>query len=201
MQDKRITIRNDIRQKRNKLSSLEQTLAAADTLSKIKHLTPLQEAKNIALYLSVDGELDTTPIIEYLWQEGKNVYLPVLHPFSKGHLLFLRYEKDTPMVENKFNIKEPKLDQTKLLPIAQLDIIFTPLVAFDETGNRLGMGGGYYDRSLEKWFKTGQGAVPIGIAHECQKVDRLPHQSWDIPLPIIITPRKVWQWSLARLGN
>ncbi|WED27069.1 5-formyltetrahydrofolate cyclo-ligase [Vibrio sp. DW001] len=201
MQDLRLSIRKEIRQKRNHISSLDQTIAANDALSKIKQLPRLQEAENIAIYLTVDGELDTHPTIEYFWQKGKNVYLPVLHPFAKGHLLFLRYDVDTPMIENKFNIKEPKLDQTKLIPISQLDIIFTPLVAFDVTGNRLGMGGGYYDRTLEQWFKTGRGATPIGIAHDCQQVDKLPNENWDVPLPIIITPSKVWRWSRSTLGN
>lgn len=201
MQDLRSTIRKEIRQRRNHLSSTEQGLASTNALRHLQRLTELQSSQNIAIYLSADGELDTQPIIEFLWQQGINVYLPVLHPFSKGHLLFLKYTKQTPMVKNKFNIQEPKLDQTQLIPIAQLDIIFTPLVAFDETGQRLGMGGGYYDRSLENWFKTGKGATPIGIAHNCQQVDNIPSESWDIPLPMIITPQKVWTWVISPLGN
>lgn len=201
MQDLRSTIRKEIRQRRNHLSSAEQGLASTNALRHLQQLPELQSSQNIAIYLSADGELDTQPIIEFLWQQGVNVYLPVLHPFSKGHLLFLKYTKQTPMVKNKFNIQEPKLDQTQLIPIAQLDIIFTPLVAFDETGQRLGMGGGYYDRSLENWFKTGKGATPIGIAHNCQQVDNIPSESWDIPLPMIITPQKVWTWAISPLGN
>ncbi len=193
-QSSRSKLRKEIRQARNKLSSSDQTLAAQSLLTHIKSLSELHNARHIAIYLSSDGELDTTVIIEYLRQTGKNVCLPVLHPFSKGHLLFIQYDHHTPMVNNKFNIPEPRLDKTQVIPIAQLDIIFTPLVAFDSQGQRLGMGGGYYDRSLAKWYKTGRGAMPIGIAHDCQQVDSIPGESWDIPLPVIITPSKVWRW-------
>ncbi|WP_159287438.1 5-formyltetrahydrofolate cyclo-ligase, partial [Klebsiella pneumoniae] len=108
----------------------------------------------IALYLANDGELNTQPLIEWLWQQGKQVYLPVLHPFAKGHLLFLHYHTHTPMDKNRYGIAEPKLDQRLICPVRELDIIGTPLVAFDQSGQRLGMGGGYYDRTLAPWFKT-----------------------------------------------
>ena len=194
MQMQRSQIRKTVRAKRNALSSLAQTIAAQDIVEQIQKLPQFQSAQNIALYLSADGELDTHPLIELCWSRNKNVYLPVLHPFSAGHLLFIHYTHETKMVENRFNIQEPQLDKTKVLPINQLDIIFTPLVAFDSTGQRLGMGGGYYDRSLEKWYKTGKGALPIGIAHDCQQVNMIPSEKWDIPLPTIVTPSKVWSW-------
>lgn len=197
MNELRTQIRREIRQRRNALSSLEQSIASQNTLAHIKQNAQFKKADHIAIYLSVDGELDTRPIINYFWQQGKALYLPVIHPFSSGHLLFLKYDKDTPMVENQYYIHEPKLDKTKVLPISQLDIIFTPLVAFDKQGQRLGMGGGYYDRSLEKWFKHHTGALPIGLAHDCQQIDSIPSESWDIPLPVIITPSKVWHWPQA----
>lgn len=80
--------------------------------------------------------------------------MPVLHPFSPGNLLFLAFQKDTPMHYNKFGILEPKLNVRNVLPVSHLDLIFTPLVAFDKDGNRLGMGGGFYDRTLQNWQKN-----------------------------------------------
>ena len=80
---------------------------------------------------------------------------------------------------------------TLVCPVNQLDIIFTPLVAFDSQGNRMGMGGGYYDRTLAHW-QTNQTPYPIGLAHNCQLVEQLPVQAWDIPLAQIITPDKIF---------
>lgn len=183
-----------IRQKRNALSSEQQYEASLDITNQCLSLPDFQTAQHIALYISTDGEIDTKPLIQSLWDLGKHVYLPVLHPFSPGHLLFLHYTNDTPMTYNKYGIVEPKLNQTLIKPVSELDLVCTPLVGFDTTGHRLGMGGGYYDRTLSKWFNTGIGARPIGIAHDCQHVDRLPTEVWDIPLPKIVTPTKTWQW-------
>lgn len=194
-QQARGELRKQLRNQRQALTALEQTLACEDALFNIQQLPAAHAAQNIALYLSADGELDTHPIIEYFWQQGKQVYLPVIHPFSKGQLLFLQYTSDTAMTENRFNIQEPKLDVTKVIPVAELDMVFTPLVAFDSEGHRLGMGGGYYDRTLESWFKTGSGPQPVGLAHDCQFVQHLPVEHWDVPLPMVVTPGKIWHWT------
>ncbi len=152
-------------------------------------------AESVAVFLSFDGELDTSPLIQQLWQQGKRVYLPVLHPFRAGHLLFLRYAPDTELVRNRLKIMEPCLDVRQVLPLPQLDILLTPLVAFDHQGQRLGMGGGFYDRTLQYRNQMSRGPYPIGLTHDCQQVDALPVESWDIPLPEIITPSRHWQWS------
>ncbi|WP_332404761.1 5-formyltetrahydrofolate cyclo-ligase [Vibrio metschnikovii] len=187
-------LRGLIRQRRNQLSQAEQQQASQALIQRFIELPEAQTSQHIALYLATDGELNTQPLIEWLWAQGKYVYLPVLHPFSSGHLLFLRYQPTTPMVRNRFAILEPRLNQQLIQPLKQLDLICTPLVAFDAHGQRLGMGGGYYDRTLANWFVTGQGATPIGLAHDCQYLEQLPHKSWDVPLPKIVTPTRLWQW-------
>ncbi|EJL6762437.1 5-formyltetrahydrofolate cyclo-ligase [Vibrio cholerae] len=194
MTDSRTHLRLQIRHRRQSLSAFEQQTASQQLIHTFASLPEVTAAQRIALYLANDGELNTQPLIEWLWQQGKQVYLPVLHPFAKGHLLFLHYQAHTPMNKNRYGIAEPKLDQRLICPVRELDIIGTPLVAFDQSGQRLGMGGGYYDRTLAPWFKTQQGAMPIGLAHDCQQVEQLPTASWDIPLRKIVTPSKVWQW-------
>ncbi|WP_375321162.1 5-formyltetrahydrofolate cyclo-ligase [Aliivibrio logei] len=187
-------IRQLIRQNRNALSPQEQTQAAEDLVLQCANDPYIQNAKSIAVYLSVDGEIDTSLLIKWFWQQGKSVSLPVIHPFSKGHLLFLQYNPNTQLLLNKYQIPEPKLDKNQVVPVNELDIIITPLVAFDQTGNRLGMGGGYYDRTLVNWHHSQTGPMPLGIAHTCQQVKLLPIESWDIPLPRIITPNQTWYW-------
>lgn len=183
-------IRRNIRIARRSLSSELQTLDAEKLLQRLIKLDKLQQSENIAISLAFDGEIDTHPFIEWCWKNNKQVYLPVVHPFSKGHLLFLHYTATTEMVANQYGILEPVLDQQQICPVAQLDLIFTPLVAFDKQGNRIGMGGGYYDRTLAPWFDSQTGPYPIGLAHDCQLVEQLPIESWDVPLPEIITPAK-----------
>ncbi|KJY77026.1 5-formyltetrahydrofolate cyclo-ligase [Vibrio coralliilyticus] len=183
-----------IRTKRNQLNDETQQKAGLDLIAQFAQLPEVSSAQHIALYLSADGEINTAPLIDWLRQQGKTIYLPVIHPFSAGHLLFLRYDPETPMVFNRYKIQEPKLNQTQIIPVSQLDLICTPLVAFDHYGHRLGMGGGYYDRTLEPWFYHQSGPKPIGLAHDCQQVEQLPTESWDVPLPKIVTPKQIWDW-------
>lgn len=185
-------IRQTIRQARRQLTPEQQKIAAEQAkLNALQH-PKIAQAKNIALFLSFDGEINTQPLIDALWQQNKQIYLPVLHPFSAHHLLFLHYHPDSQLVKNRFNITEPPLDVRDVLPPEQLDVMLIPLVAFDSQGQRLGMGGGFYDRTLANWQKSG--FYPIGLAHDCQHVEQLPVAHWDIPLPEIITPKKIWRW-------
>ncbi|MBA5236026.1 5-formyltetrahydrofolate cyclo-ligase [Pectobacterium aroidearum] len=188
-------IRQAVRQHRRLLTPEQQALFAQQACERVMAHPKIIRAESVAVFLSFDGELDTSPLIQQLWQQGKRVYLPVLHPFRAGHLLFLRYAPDTELVRNRLKIMEPRLDVCQVLPLPQLDILLTPLVAFDHQGQRLGMGGGFYDRTLQYRNQMSRGPYPIGLAHDCQQVDALPVESWDIPLPEIITPSRHWQWS------
>lgn len=190
-QSQRQQLRKLIRQRRQQLRPAQQQQAANDLVSQALALPALNNSQHIALYLANDSELDTFPLIQTLWQQGKQLYLPVLHPFAAGYLLFVRYDKDTLLYPNRFGIPEPLAECHRLLPVDQLDIIFTPLVAFDLKGNRLGMGGGFYDRTLSQLPAKSRSQV-IGLAHNCQQVDAVPTDSWDVPLQQIITPAKHW---------
>ncbi|KQN64643.1 MULTISPECIES: 5-formyltetrahydrofolate cyclo-ligase [unclassified Erwinia] len=185
-------IRRHVRHLRRALSDEQQRQAADLIAEHALSFAPIAGAKSIALFLSVDGEINTRPLIAKLWQRKQRVYLPVLHPFSAGQLLFLRYEPHTELHINRLRIPEPPLDIRQLLPLSELDVLMVPLVAFDSQGQRLGMGGGFYDRTLQNWQQ--HGFLPVGLAHDCQQVEQLPVAGWDIPLPALITPSYIWQW-------
>lgn len=206
-------IRSLIRTKRKSLSTIEQKKLSSELLDQLTVRSDVLAADNIALYLANDGELDPTLFIKWCWQHNKSVYLPVLHPFTAGHLLFLHYQPSSVMQKNKYGILEPKLDVRLIKSINDIDIIFTPLVAFDQTGNRLGMGGGFYDRTLSTWFKKycfknkSQNAnesvlskpYPIGLAHDIQQIEEVPSQLWDIPLPEIVTPSTQYKFNISAI--
>ncbi|WP_081926668.1 MULTISPECIES: 5-formyltetrahydrofolate cyclo-ligase [unclassified Alteromonas] len=127
--------------------------------------------------------------------------LPVLHPVCKGHLLFLEYGPHTTLVKNKYNIDEPELACHNVVPTSTIDVILMPLVGFDSKGNRLGMGGGYYDRTLvftQITRFTQKKPILIGIAHDEQEVETLPFEPWDIPVDIIVTPKRILSFSDIR---
>ncbi len=157
-----------------------------------------RNSRHIACYLANDGEIDPHLLIEHAWFLNKKVYLPILSPL-KDHLYFAPYETSSKLQLNRFNIPEPVCHPTQWKTAAQLDLLLLPLVAFDPNGNRMGMGGGFYDRTLaylqhrRLWKKP----VLIGLAHEIQKVAQLQPQSWDIPLNYIITEKQ--RYSASRV--
>ena len=186
-------LRQFYRQQRMALSPAEQLEAGQALLVQCQQSSLLDSTNNIACYLANDGEIDLSPLIEYCWQHNKQVYLPVLHPFAKGHLLFIAYQLDSVMRKNKFGIAEPEVTCLKICPVNQLDVIFTPLVAFDALGHRLGMGGGFYDRTLAPLQRVKTQTQVVGVAHNCQRAaSSLKTEKWDIPMQKIITPDKVY---------
>ena len=187
-------IRQDIRATRRNLSNVQQHQDANTLFKRLIAHPKVNTAQHIGITLANDGEIDTLKFIKWCWTNNKQTYLPVVDPIKKGHLIFLKYTHDTEMVLNRYGIDEPKRSAFDSCAISQLDIVFTPLVGFDLQGNRIGMGGGYYDRMLSPWFKEKKGPYPIGLAHDCQQIRTLPIEEWDVPLPEIITPSQHYYW-------
>ena len=135
--------------------------------------------------------MDLAPVIEFLRSIGREVLLPALH--GDG-LWFLPYCEDTPMKSNRFGIPEPFLPPRARCPARELDIVLVPLVAVDSAGNRLGMGGGYYDRTFAYLRARSVWRRPllIGVAYEFQRVARLPARAWDIPLDALATEKQLY---------
>ncbi|MDP8080368.1 5-formyltetrahydrofolate cyclo-ligase [Phocoenobacter skyensis] len=186
-------LRNQMRIKRCGLSEQQQHQAAQSIIQPALALIRKYNVTKLAFYLPFNGEISPLPLIDELLEQGKQIYLPVLHPFSKGHLLFLEYDKNCKksLKSNRFGIIEPQLDVRKVLPLGELDIIFAPLVACDKKGNRLGMGGGFYDRTFAQ---APSNLISIGLAHQCQQVEELPVESWDMPLDYIVWHSRQNSW-------
>ncbi|MBW8054027.1 MAG: 5-formyltetrahydrofolate cyclo-ligase [Nitrospira sp.] len=124
----------------------------------------------------------------------KMCYLPVLSRVRGDALWFAPAAPGTVLVANHFGILEPAVGRRDLVRAQKLDLILLPLVGFDPRGNRLGMGAGFYDRTLailrhrKHWRKPHL----IGLAHELQRVDQLASDLWDIPLQAIVTYEQVY---------
>ena len=184
-------LRKLIRKKRRALTPAQRHKAGRGLTRSLHQSTQYLSANRVALYLSNDGEIDPHWAIEDLWKRGKEVYLPVLHPLRKGYLTFIRYQPETPMRRNRFGISEPDFRRGTHVPARFLSMIGLPLVAFDERGNRLGMGGGFYDRTLAFSRRPGQKPTLIGCAYAFQEIRMLPAESWDIPLQFIATEKGI----------
>ncbi|MBZ9539761.1 5-formyltetrahydrofolate cyclo-ligase [Modicisalibacter tunisiensis] len=191
----RRAFRRTLRQRRRALSPRQQRQASEALCRRLRRLPEVQRARHVALYLPNDAEIDATPLIDWLRRRGVRVYLPVLRPLAENRLWFVHYHAGTPMVSNRFGIREPDTrhgaHHARQLPPWALDLVLMPLVGFDDHGNRLGMGGGFYDRSFAFTRRRRPRPRLIGVAHDCQRVDELPVAGWDIPLDAIVSDRRV----------
>ncbi len=182
-------LRQAIRQKRRALTEDQQKYTGAVLADSLKSFPPYHRAQRIAFYLKNDGEADPKPLLEDAMRKGKACYLPVLAPIKNNELYFVRYDTAATLANNRFGMEEPELIDQHIAPLWTLDIVFMPLVAFDRTGTRLGMGGGYYDRTLAN-TSTRQPLL-IGLAHSCQEVNSLERSAWDIPMDAIATEKEL----------
>ncbi len=186
-------LRQQMRQARRQLSARQQATHASQLLRQIQALRAYRQGRSLACYLANDGEIDPHDIIEDAWKKRKSVYLPVLHPF-KNSLYFAPYHPASKLVRNRFGIDEPDCPPAHWRNARQLDLVLLPLVAFDPSGNRLGMGGGFYDRSLAhlRLFRRWRKPALIGLAHELQNVPHIERRAWDVPLQAIVTHHRAY---------
>ncbi|MUH71486.1 5-formyltetrahydrofolate cyclo-ligase [Psychrosphaera haliotis] len=187
--ESRQQLRASIRKRRNLLTAEQQTEAAE--LLKNNALKLIQSGQSIALYLTNDGEVNTAPLIEHLRELDTPLLFPVLHSFCSGYLNFQYVNRQTNWTTNKYGITEPAPNALTTAHLSNIDIIFMPLVAFDTNGNRLGMGGGYYDRTLANINQLSKKPTLVGLAHDCQEVEHLNSEQWDIPINMIVTPTRI----------
>jgi len=136
------------------------------------------------------------PLIETCWADRKQVFLPCLLPRPFQKMAFLPYHPDTPMKANRFQIPEPDYPVRKQINIRQLDIVITPLLAYGPAGQRLGMGGGYYDRTFAFLNRGPKLIKPKlwSIALEAQSYP-LSANSWDVNIHGVATENAIHRYA------
>lgn len=177
-------LRQTIRCKRRQLGLGARQRAANKFAQAVVASKVYQQSRHIALYLANDGELDCRLLMKQAWRDGKQCYLPVLMTKeSRPPMLFAAYVPGALLAKNRYGILEPK--SAALLNPSALDLVIVPLVACDPKGNRIGMGGGYYDKSFAFINKAqllkGRPRL-LGGAYHFQKVNNIKPRSWDVSL-------------------
>lgn len=137
------------------------------------------------------SEVDVRPLMEALRDRGARICLPAI--LSKTEMVFREMVPGAPLVDMGFQTFGPAEDAPVVDPLVML----VPLVAFDHRGHRIGYGGGYYDRAIEKLVNKGISPRLIGIAFDCQQVDFVPDEPHDVTLPEIITESGLRRFPLS----
>ncbi|NBB32903.1 5-formyltetrahydrofolate cyclo-ligase [Pseudomonas kielensis] len=189
-------LRRKLRQARRALTGSQQRQAAHGLYRQLAQHALFRRARHLSLYLPTDGEIDPRLLLRAAQRRGKATYLPVLSAWPRTKMVFQRIRPGEKLRPNRFRILEPRANPARQRKIWTLDLVLLPLVGFDQEGGRLGMGGGFYDRSLAYLARRQSWRKPtlLGLAHECQKVERLDQASWDVPLQGTVTDR---QWYVA----
>jgi len=193
MQDPQ-ALRQHLKQLRSSLSAKARSDAEALVIRRLLQHPRFLRAKRVAGYVGVNGEIDPMPLMARAAALHKHCYLPVLHPFRNGHLWFCRWHPGDRLQLNRYGIPEPVPSAGAMISARRLDLVVVPLLGFDPACHRLGMGGGYYDRTFSFALQHRLASRPylLGVAHEVQRVEALPSQPWDVQLDCVVTDRSCY---------
>ena len=182
---KKNELRRKCRQARADLSAKKRDEASSRICDAVMRAGFFRRSQNIGCYLPSDEEVDTWPIIARAFSMGKQISAPVLR--KNGSMRFRELNPDSTLSANQFGLLEPQ--EGDFVDPHRLDIVITPLVAFDSSGNRIGMGGGYFDRTFSflKGRKIWLHPKLIGVAFDCQRVNAIAPNPWDIGLFRVVT--------------
>jgi 5-formyltetrahydrofolate cyclo-ligase len=180
-------IRKLMRRRRRGLDAQDRERAAGAVASVLGGLPVFRAARRIAVFSANDGEIDLRRVTGRY--TSKCYFLPVIQAPGKLCMGFARLQDKTSFKRNRYGILEPDVPVASLATARELDLVLTPLVAFDRLGGRVGMGGGYYDATFAFLASRTCWCEPklVGVAFSFQEVPRIEREPWDIPLAAIVT--------------
>ncbi len=191
----RKSLRTTVRRQRQALTKFEQNSAASNLSRRLWRLQCVRQASTIAAYWPVDGEINPLMFLQQAHRRRKRTCLPVINS-ARSELKFYRWHPGRALRPNVFGIPEP-FPGSPQIQLESVDVVLVPLVAFDARGHRLGMGGGFYDRTFAHCGP--KRPLLIGIAHDMQQVIRLEVAPWDIDLDMVVSDRRIYPASRRRI--
>ena len=191
--ERRRAMRRELRQRRAALSPEEQAAVSAAVESQLAKIAALSRSPVVGGYRAIRGEVDIDAALTRLHDDGAMVTVPRV---SGDHMDFLPWTSGSETITGSFGIDEPINGEP--VQFSRHDVVLVPLVAFDETGQRLGQGGGFYDRAIA----AAGAARPllIGVAHAFQQVRSVPVEAWDMPLDAVVTEERVHEFRAGCLS-
>ena len=187
-------LRRVLRTARRDMVARGRRRAEALITARLLRLPAYRRARSVAVYVAFDGEVDLRDTIVHATRSGKIVYLPAVGRRRDRVMQFLRFNPGTRLRGNRFGIGEAvPTAGNRTLP-GRIGLVLVPVVGFDQTGTRLGMGGGFYDRCFAALARrTSFRKRLVGVAFECQKVDWIERMAWDVPMSAVVTERRVYR--------
>lgn len=175
-QDKK-RVRELLAQKRRLLSKEDIAEQSSKVVAAVEQMPLFQSAKTVLIYYPTHNEVDLLSLIKR-YKKEKTFLFPVVH---RKTMTACPYEGNAKMHRGKFNIPEPTTEPY----VGDIDLILVPGVGFDKRGNRLGRGGGYYDKFITR---LGRKTLLVGVGYDFQLVEEVPANRWDKRLDYLVTP-------------
>lgn len=175
-----VPLRRTLQQQRRARSATQRRQVGHAVARRLRRQHAFRTAQKVGVYLNDFGEVPTQAVIELCFKHGKQVYLPQIREFDQ-RLVFVPISRhqyqNRRFARHRLGMLEPR--QSRGQSVKKLQLLILPLLGFDQTGTRLGMGGGYYDRTLACCPAQ---PLRVGLAYDFQQVERLQRQIWDQPL-------------------
>jgi 5,10-methenyltetrahydrofolate synthetase len=182
--NQKTTLRKAVLAQRDALDPNARTRLSRIITYKLLALPEYKNAKTVLAYMSIGSEFDTTELVRDVLASGKMLVLPKVNRAAKHLDLYRVHDPETDLLAGVWGIREPDAHLCEPVSLQQIDFVLMPGVVFDVDGNRIGYGGGYYDKLLANANKK---TPLIGAAYSLQLVDNIPHDSHDIKLHSVIT--------------
>ncbi len=179
---------------RNTLMFGEVTYNSRKIITKLMDTSWYEEAKVIMTYIDFRNEVMTREFIDLAIKDGKKIVIPITDVSSKTLILSELHDMDE-LCKGSYSILEPKKEYIRITDVNVLNLILVPGAVFDVRGYRIGYGGGYYDRLLEK---ISQNTKTIGLAFDFQIIKRVPNDNFDKKVDRIITEKRVIHYEYGR---
>lgn len=183
-EEERRALRSAMRQRRAALSQSEQARAAAAVRQRLRAMPPYRDAACVMAYAAVRGELSVWDVIGDILASGHTLAMPRCE--GPGRMTARRVTDRAQLVPGTYGVPEPGAD-CAIVPPGEIGLILVPGTAFDRRMNRIGQGGGYYDR-----FLVETRALRVGICHDFALLARVPVRSHDAAMDMVVTPSGIW---------
>lgn len=183
-------LRRHMQGKRRLLTSLEQHTAASMITERLLQQPEYRQAQHIAFYMNFNAEISTQSLLWHALKLGKSCYLPIVT--STHRLQFIKVDSQSSLHKNRYGILEPNQTHANTRRAGQFDLVLVPLVAFDAALHRVGMGGGYYDRTFAMKNRLERPCL-VGLGYDFQRVNKLPHSDLDVSLDMVVTEKRLYK--------
>ena len=180
----KLLIREVITRKREAIGNIKRDEISLSIARRLFELDEFKKSKSVLCFLSLPNEIQTDLIIRESFRLAKKVFVPLINDRQDELQVACIPSLDIEFISGKYDVREPTLKAKEVVPLSCIDFVITPGLAFDIYGNRIGYGGGYYDKLFKKLPKN---VSRVGVGYDFQILDFVPHSEFDEPVQYVVT--------------